>query len=421
MFHDESEPLVDLRMVDEVGVVQHQKQLPRQGGDLVEQGGQQRGRQWRLWRGQSPCRLCSQRRTFGAACGSLQGGNEVAPEAHRLVIFGGKRKPAKPYLPLCLQGVEGSQRRRRLAEAGRRADQCQGYVARLLQFRVQPRAGDQLGAQWRNDQLRLQQWFRHEHGLYHTGFSTEEPYLRRLGPAILSRPKLDSFLTEINQNQTNFQIGLDKYTKTVYYIDRLNTNVTRASKLFFVKRRSPTYKEIFPMKKFVTVMLFVLVFAFAIALAPAAEAAPPGPTIVDTAIAVNSSGSFAGSFDTLIAAVLAADPAVVNTLSGNGQYTVFAPTDDAFAALGLTPANVGSLPQDALTEILLYHVAPGRRDASDVLSSDRIRTLSKDFLMQDSGVLTDNLGREANIIVTDVEAANGIIHAIDAVVLPFAP
>ena len=66
-------------------------------------------------------------------------------------------------------------------------------------------------------------------------------------------------------------------------------------------------------------------------------------------------------------------------------------------------------------------MARGRRYAEDVLASDRIRTLYKGFLFQDGGVLTDNLDRDANIIVVDVEAANGIIHAIDAVVLPYAP
>jgi uncharacterized surface protein with fasciclin (FAS1) repeats len=122
---------------------------------------------------------------------------------------------------------------------------------------------------------------------------------------------------------------------------------------------------------------------------------------------------------------LAADPAVLATLAGNGQHTVFAPTDDAFADLGLNEGNIGTaLSQDALTQILLYHVAPGRRYAEDVLDSDRIRTLYKGkegFLFQEGGVLTDNLSRDASIIVTDVEAANGIIHAIDAVVLPYAP
>jgi len=166
--------------------------------------------------------------------------------------------------------------------------------------------------------------------------------------------------------------------------------------------------------------IFVALLLVASAAAPA-FAAPPGPTIVDVAIAVNSEGPFAGQFDTLIAAVLAADPAVLATLSGNGQFTVFAPTDDAFAALGLDADNIGDLDQGALTQILLYHVVRGRRDSGAILGSSRIRTLQGGFLFQAGGTLTDNLGRQANIIVTDVPAANGIIHAIDAVVLPFAP
>jgi uncharacterized surface protein with fasciclin (FAS1) repeats len=176
------------------------------------------------------------------------------------------------------------------------------------------------------------------------------------------------------------------------------------------------------MSRYLKTVSFVLVLAFAFAaFSAAALAAPKGPTIVDVAIAVNSEGPFAGSFDTLIAAVLAADPVVYETLTGNGQFTVFAPTDDAFAALGFDENNIGTLPQDALTDILLYHVARGRRYAGDVVASSRIRTLYKSFLLQDGGVLTDNLGRDATIIVTDVEAANGVIHAIDAVVLPYAP
>ena len=152
-----------------------------------------------------------------------------------------------------------------------------------------------------------------------------------------------------------------------------------------------------------------------------AMAAPPGPIVVDVAIAINSEGPFAGQFDTLIAAVLAADPAVLATLSGNGQFTVFAPTDDAFAALDITPDNVGELDQGFLTDVLLYHVARGRRYSTVILASKRIRTLERGFLFQAGGALTDNLGGVANIIVTDVEAANGVIHAIDAVVLPYAP
>jgi len=152
-----------------------------------------------------------------------------------------------------------------------------------------------------------------------------------------------------------------------------------------------------------------------------ALAGPKGPTIVDVAVAVNSEGPYAGYFDTLIAAVGAADPAVAATLTGNGQHTVFAPTDDAFAALGLTPDNIGELDQGFLTDVLLYHVANGRRDSEEVIGSSRIRTLLRDFLYQDGGVLTDNAGRESVIIVVDVPAANGIIHVIDTVVLPYLP
>jgi len=150
-------------------------------------------------------------------------------------------------------------------------------------------------------------------------------------------------------------------------------------------------------------------------------AGPKGPSIVDVAIAVNSDGIYAGSFDTLIAAVLAADPAVVATLSGNGQHTVFAPTDDAFAALGLDEDNIGGLDQGFLTDVLLYHVANGRRDSEEVIGSSRIRTLLGDFLEQEGGILYDNVGQESAIIVVDVPAANGIIHVIDTVVLPYLP
>ena len=176
-------------------------------------------------------------------------------------------------------------------------------------------------------------------------------------------------------------------------------------------------------KSFLAAAAAVLAFAFGPMTATTAAAKAPAakPSIVDVAVAVNSSGPYAGQFDTLIAAVLAADPLVVKRLTSRGQSTVFAPVDSAFEALGLTPDNVGDLPQAALTEILLYHVVTGRRDSNQVLASTRLRTLQGGILKQASGQLTDNLGRTANIIVVDVPASNGIIHAIDAVVLPFAP
>jgi uncharacterized surface protein with fasciclin (FAS1) repeats len=152
-----------------------------------------------------------------------------------------------------------------------------------------------------------------------------------------------------------------------------------------------------------------------------ALARKPGPTIVDVVVELNTSGDFAGQFDTLIAAIGAADPIVGETLSGNGQFTVFGPTDDAFADIGEDPNTIGDLDQDFLTDVLLYHVARGRRYSEDVLDSERIRMLNREFLLQDEGTLTDNLGREAEIIAIDVEAANGIIHAINRVVLPKAP
>jgi uncharacterized surface protein with fasciclin (FAS1) repeats len=176
-------------------------------------------------------------------------------------------------------------------------------------------------------------------------------------------------------------------------------------------------------KGFLAIVAAFAGFGLALGLASTAHAKPPVPAnnLVDVAIAVNSSGPYAGAFDTLIAAVLAADPVVLKRLTSKGQSTVFAPTDLAFEKLGLTPQNIGTLDQEALTDILLYHVVTGRRDSADVLSSTRLRTLQGGILRQAGGVLTDNLGRKAAIIVTDVPASNGIIHAIDSVVLPYAP
>jgi uncharacterized surface protein with fasciclin (FAS1) repeats len=164
------------------------------------------------------------------------------------------------------------------------------------------------------------------------------------------------------------------------------------------------------------ILLVAVVALFALtslAVAPAVDAAPPGPTIVDVALQVNAE---TGEFDTLIAALLAADPAVIRTLSGNGQFTVFAPTDAAFAKLGLDETTITSVPQDALTNILLYHAARGRRDAADVTSSTQIRMLNGQFtqISLNGGAYIN----DAQIVVTDVFAANGVIHVIDSVLLP---
>jgi uncharacterized surface protein with fasciclin (FAS1) repeats len=152
----------------------------------------------------------------------------------------------------------------------------------------------------------------------------------------------------------------------------------------------------------------------------------PGPknSIVDVALAINAE---TGEFDILIAALLAAKPSLLEALSGSsgfGQFTVFAPTDEAFEnafeELGIEPEDLLA-DQKTLTDILLYHVTIGRKTADRVSSMDQIRMLKGGYLDQDSGVLTDNLGRESTIIATDVMADNGIIHVIDTVVLPYLP
>jgi uncharacterized surface protein with fasciclin (FAS1) repeats len=140
--------------------------------------------------------------------------------------------------------------------------------------------------------------------------------------------------------------------------------------------------------------------------------APAKTTIVDVALAVNAN---TGEFSTLIAAVVTAG--LVDALSAKGQLTVFAPTDAAFAELGLNADNIGDVPLEALTNILLYHVAKGRRMAADVIGSDQIRMLNGEFTM-----ISLNEGMayidDSQIIATDVPADNGVIHVIDTVLQP---
>jgi transforming growth factor-beta-induced protein len=122
-----------------------------------------------------------------------------------------------------------------------------------------------------------------------------------------------------------------------------------------------------------------------------------------------------GRFETLVAAVQAAE--LVDALKGEGPLTVFAPTDDAFSALpeGTVEALLGDIP--TLTDILLYHVAAGKFMAADVLGLDQLATLQGQYaaFSADMGkVMIDN----AEIILTDIETSNGVIHVIDAVILP---
>ena len=144
---------------------------------------------------------------------------------------------------------------------------------------------------------------------------------------------------------------------------------------------------------------------------PASDAArKPVGTIVDVA-ASNA------DFETLVAAVKAAG--LVETLSGEGPFTVFAPTDDAFAKLPagtlenlLKPEN-----KDQLVAILTYHVVAGKVTAADVVKLDTATTVNgaaADVTVSGSTVKID----EATVTATDIKASNGIIHVIDTVILP---
>jgi transforming growth factor-beta-induced protein len=132
------------------------------------------------------------------------------------------------------------------------------------------------------------------------------------------------------------------------------------------------------------------------------------PTIVE--IAVND-----GRFETLVTALQAAG--LVDTLSGDGPFTVFAPTDDAFAALpaGTVEGLLNDIP--ALTQVLLYHVSSGKVMASDVVKMNEASMVSGEMarisVMGDKVMIND-----ANVVITDIVGSNGVIHVIDRVILP---
>ncbi len=139
----------------------------------------------------------------------------------------------------------------------------------------------------------------------------------------------------------------------------------------------------------------------------AAETMSPG-TIVDVAIA-------AGNFNTLVAAVTAAE--LVETLSGTGPFTVFAPTDEAFAALPAGVLDALLLPENKalLAQILTYHVVSGMVMAADVTDGDVATVEGQNVKLSTMGGVSVN---GAKVIAADVMASNGVIHAIDAVILP---
>ncbi|MGB5278698.1 MAG: fasciclin domain-containing protein [Gammaproteobacteria bacterium] len=132
-----------------------------------------------------------------------------------------------------------------------------------------------------------------------------------------------------------------------------------------------------------------------------------GMDVVDTAVA-------AGSFSTLVTAIKAAG--LVETLKGDGPFTVFAPTDEAFKKI--PEAELAALLKDkaALTKVLTYHVVPGKVMAADVVKLTSAKTVEGQSIKisASDGVKVDN----ANVVKTDIAASNGVIHVIDTVIMP---
>ena len=157
----------------------------------------------------------------------------------------------------------------------------------------------------------------------------------------------------------------------------------------------------------------VMMIGFAASLTAAADGhgkKNQAGDIVDVAVAN-------GQFNTLAAALEAAD--LIDTLKSDGPFTVFAPTDAAFAALpeGTVESLLEPENRDQLVAILTYHVVSGRVTAADVVKLDEATTVNGQAIainVIDGGVQIDN----ASVVTADVDASNGVIHVIDSVILP---
>ncbi|MBP1606487.1 MAG: Nex18 symbiotically induced protein [Acidobacteria bacterium] len=157
------------------------------------------------------------------------------------------------------------------------------------------------------------------------------------------------------------------------------------------------------MKKLVSLAAAVAIAALVAAPARAAE-----KDIVDTAVA-------AGTFKTL--AKLLGDAGLVETLKGTGPFTVFAPTDEAFAKVPKATLEALGKDKEKLKAVLTYHVVPGKVTAAEVTKLKEAKTVqgqSVKISMMGNTVMIDN----AHVVKADVMASNGVIHVIDSVILP---
>jgi transforming growth factor-beta-induced protein len=162
--------------------------------------------------------------------------------------------------------------------------------------------------------------------------------------------------------------------------------------------------------------MIVVVLLLMLAVVPfSAAQAQGGNTILDIALAVNAQ---TGEFSTLIAAVVYGQ--LDDVLGGEGQFTVFAPTDAAFAKLGLNASNITSVPKKELRRIVRYHIARGERFSPAVLNSKRIRMLTGNFVkitVNSDGAFVNQAELLAPDLI-DIDASNGVIHVIDSVLIP---
>lgn len=152
-----------------------------------------------------------------------------------------------------------------------------------------------------------------------------------------------------------------------------------------------------------------------IALALAATTALSAPALAMDEMNIVETAVEAGSFTTLVAAVEAAG--LVETLSGEGPFTVFAPTDEAFAALPEGTVEGLLADTEALTAILTYHVVPGAVMSGDLSDDMMAGTVNgADITVSiDMGTVKIN---DATVVTADIETSNGVIHVIDSVILP---
>ena len=128
--------------------------------------------------------------------------------------------------------------------------------------------------------------------------------------------------------------------------------------------------------------------------------------IVDTAVA-------AGNFKTLVVALKTAD--LVNTLKGKGPYTVFAPTDEAFAKIPKADLDALLANKEKLSAVLTYHVVPGKVMAKDVKAGDVSTVNGKTIKITTANGVVVNMSK---VTATDIDASNGVIHVIDTVLMP---